>query len=202
MIRRAATSGFVQASEVDSALSRLRSWRGIQAAVVCSGVALMSVLAAGCGGGSGLSVASLGSTTTTTANVAFIPSANSGSQSEQLQYVQCIQRHGEPDFPEPGGTESLAEIAKKVDFGSTKFQSAMHACKNFLPKAPSVPPAEAAKIQAEALKFTNCMHANGMTNWPDPLPGGGYVPEATGAAAKSPVYQRAAKVCDPLLPKG
>lgn len=179
--------------------------------MVCSGVALMSVLAAGCGGGSGLSVASLGSTTTTTANVAFIPSANSGSQSEQLQYVQCIQRHGEPDFPEPGGTESLAEIAKKVDFGSTKFQSAMHACKNFLPKAPSVPPAEAAKIQAEALKFTNCMHVHGMTNWPDPLPGGGYVPAATGARqvtrvpasgedVRSAVAEGLSRVLDPEEP--
>ena len=161
----------------------------------------MSVLVAGCGGGSSPGVASLGSTATTRPNTAFTPKGNSGSQSVQLRYVQCLQTHGFPNFPEPGpDTPAVMQAMKQIDLNSPQFQKAMHSCQKLLPKSVTSPPPESPKVQAEALKFTDCMRAHGETNWPEPLPGGGYVPYATGAAANSPVYQKAAKACDPLLP--
>jgi hypothetical protein len=176
----------------------MRGWREIRAAAICSGVALMSVLIAGCGGGSSPGVVSLGSTATTSPNTAFTPKGNSGSPSVQLRYEQCMQTHGVPNFPE-SGPNAVAEM-KQIDLNSPKFLLAMKTCEKLLPKDVISPPAESPKVQAEALKFTNCMRSHGMTNWPEPLPGGDYVAAATGASANSPVYQRAAKACDPLLP--
>jgi hypothetical protein len=200
MIHRAIADRHVQDSPVDSASSPLRSWRGIRAIAICSGVALMSVLLAGCGGGSSPSVASLGSTATTSPNTAYTPKGNSGSSSQQLQYVQCLQTHGFPNFPEPGpNTPAVEQAMSQIDLNSPQFQKAMKTCEKLLPKNVTSPPAASPKVQAEALKFTNCMRAHGMTDWPDPLPGG-LVMVPTGAAAKSLVYQNAAKACDRLLP--
>src|ERR1700723_3756080 len=108
-----------QDSQAEVAPSRRRGRHRIRAAAVCSGVALMSVLAAGCGGGSSPGVASLGSTTTTTTPAAVIaPKGTSGSPSQELQYVKCLQTHGEPNFPDPG-PNALAEM-KAIDLNSAK----------------------------------------------------------------------------------
>lgn len=181
--------------------SRRGASRRAQAIAVCSTLALTSVLAAGCGGAAGPGVASLGPTSTTTRSIASgTPSGNSGSPTVQLRYVECIQVHGVPDFPDPG--PGAVEAMRKIDLSSPQFGAAMRACRKLLPKEEPVAPGEAAKVQAEALKFATCMRAHGMTHWPDPQPGGGYMVALAGAAANSPVYRRASKACHPLLPKG
>jgi hypothetical protein len=116
-----------------------------------------------------------------------------------------MQSHGEPGYPEPGASsEATISGFKKLDPNSPKFQSAGKACRHYLPTGAPASPAERAKVQTEALKFSHCMQTHGMPNWPDPLSDGrGYmVAPAAGAAAQSPTYLKAAKICQPLLPKG
>ncbi len=65
-----------------------------------------------------------------------------------------------------------------------------------------LPRPERAKVQTEALRFAKCMQTHGMVNWPDPTSNGGYMVAPVGAAAESPTYLKAAKICRPLLPSG
>jgi hypothetical protein len=104
-------------------------WRGgMRIALSCFGVVSVGLLVSGCGGGGSSSgVASLGSTSTTSPSAAYVPKGNSGSPATQLKYVQCIQAHGVPNFPEPGPS-ALAEM-KKIDLNSPQFQSAYRAAR-------------------------------------------------------------------------
>ncbi len=54
-----------------------------------------------------------------------------------------------------------------------------------------------------ALKFADCMRSNGVSNFPDPSPGGGLklgIGPGSGINPQSPAFQSAQKVCAKLLP--
>jgi hypothetical protein len=169
-------------------------------------VFVVALLAAGCGGGSAApGVADLGTRATTTS---FAETAgNSGSsaslQADQLRYAKCMQTHGEPDYPEPGGSSrATINALDKLDPNSPKFEDAARDCRRYLPTGGSSTPAERSKVLAEALQFAHCMQTHGLTTWPDPSSQFGYMVAPVGAAAKSPIYLKAAKICRPLLPRG
>jgi hypothetical protein len=55
------------------------------------------------------------------------------------------------------------------------------------------------------LKFSECMRAHGVSNFPDPGPGGGIILPAgpsSGLDPQSPAFQTAQQSCKPLLPGG
>jgi hypothetical protein len=158
---------------------------------------MIGTLVAACGGGSAPPrVARLGpqSTTTTTG-----PAGNSGEvETGLLRYANCIETHGEPDYPSvPFGDP---DALNKVDQNTPQYQAANKACRNYLVASPLPSSAERAAVQAKALKFAHCMQAHGMPNWPDPFPNGGFATAFASPAAKSPIYQKALKACKPLFP--
>ncbi len=54
-----------------------------------------------------------------------------------------------------------------------------------------------------ALQFANCMRAHGVTNFPDPSPGGGIqIGPGSGINPQSPAFQAAQKACARYGPKG
>ena len=56
---------------------------------------------------------------------------------------------------------------------------------------------------AQALKFSSCMRANGVPNFPDPGSGGGIdIAPGSGLDPQSPAFQAAQKACGKLLPGG
>jgi len=167
---------------------------------------VIGVLACGCGGKAPAGVASLGSTTATSGVASATQTAgNSGDAvTAQLKFAQCMQSHGEPDYPEPGGNaEANAKSMLKLGPSSPHFLAAEKACKQLLPEGEQASPGEQARVEAEALKFANCMRTHGMANWPDPSSNGvGYMVAPAGAAATSPAYLKASKACKQLLPSG
>jgi hypothetical protein len=58
-------------------------------------------------------------------------------------------------------------------------------------------------LQAQELAYSKCMRANGVPNFPDPSPGGGWNFRAgSGIDQSSPLFKRAQAKCQKLLPNG
>jgi hypothetical protein len=195
-------------------------------AVLAFVLAATALAAAACGGSPSASVASLNASTTTTTTAATPSSAgnsgpgqsgagNSGSQSQAtlggvtVQFAQCMRTHGVPNFPDPNaqGQVTFSGVGPQ----SASFQAAQRACAKYSPnggKAPS--PAQQAKMVAQALKFSECMRAHGISDFPDPevQSGAGGVSigiringkgQTSDLNPRSPQFQAAQKVCQPLM---
>ncbi len=60
----------------------------------------------------------------------------------------------------------------------------------------------AASPQEDALKFAGCMRSHGVTDFPDPSSGGGFIFNASAGIIHGPHYQAAQKACQKYLPPG
>jgi hypothetical protein len=149
---------------------------------------------------------SSGSTTTTVA-----PSGSSGSGSSedasqsQLQFAQCMRAHGEPEFPDPspGGGFLNAISASGINAQSPTYQAALQACKKYTP-AGNMTPAQSAADDADGLRFSQCIRAHGVPNYPDPStgPAGEQAIDLRGRGIdlRSPTFQAANKACQKIVP--
>ena len=148
----------------------------------------VAALVAGCGG-SNAAVASVNSTSTST-NSAGAPSS---ARQTGVLYASCMRAHGIANFPDPAvsvlGGHVEIHIPRAIK-RETGLLSASQACQKDLP-ASSGTPAKKTNITAD-LKFAKCMRSHGITNFPDPMPGGGFnLPGNT----NSPQFETAAKHC-------
>lgn len=57
-------------------------------------------------------------------------------------------------------------------------------------------------LEASALAFSKCMRAHGVTNFPDPSPGGGFVYKSGSGVVSSPSFQTAQAACQRLMGGG
>lgn len=133
------------------------------------------MLAASCASNSSSPhVASLGATTTTVAadnENSTLPSREQVYQ-DQVAYAGCMRTHGLPNYPFPQSNPSGRNVALNSSFDSKSkaYPAANRACKHLLPFGGGFPtPAEIAKIDAQLLKFAECMRRNGVPNFPDPI---------------------------------
>ena len=59
------------------------------------------------------------------------------------------------------------------------------------------------QLQQDALKYAECMRANGVPNFPDPEPGGGFLFQVgTGIDPSSPAFKATQAKCKKLMPGG
>jgi hypothetical protein len=59
------------------------------------------------------------------------------------------------------------------------------------------------QLQQEALNYSRCMRSNGVPNFPDPQPGGGFVFRAgAGVDPSSPAFEAARAKCQKQIPLG
>lgn len=68
--------------------------------------------------------------------------------------------------------------------------------------ATSPQPTTPAGMNASALAFSRCMRANGVSNFPDPQPGGRVLFTVNGLDRSSPAFKAAQAKCQRLLPPG
>ncbi|MGB9112025.1 MAG: hypothetical protein WCF24_04780 [Acidimicrobiales bacterium] len=112
---------------------------------------------------------------------------------KSLKFAACMRAHGDTNYPDPNadGTFNLYKVPV--------LNSASDACQHLLGPRPTIPKTTTQKLLAEALKFSICMRAHGLPNYPDPrpLPDGGIVWNAPGGLPppSSPAIQRATKAC-------
>jgi hypothetical protein len=197
-------------------LRRMRSPRmGLM--VIIAGAALLT---AACGGGSGATreVASLGTSSGHGgANTAVggggggssATAAPKGNPSQLLdQWAACMRSHGDPTQADPTiDVSKVIHITMPAGFPGGLFGQNGHGtgpgvhCASYLgaaqtalqagyspPKAPS---------QAALLKYAECMRANGVPDFPDPVGGSLQFNRATLPPGEltSPAFQEAVKVC-------
>ena len=98
------------------------------------------------------------------------PSATSasGTSSGALAFANCMRSHGVPSFPDPSGGGSGIQLGGTgINAQSPAFKSARKACGGLAPGRPGGPPATASQFLA-ALKFSRCVRAHGLPDFPDP----------------------------------
>lgn len=129
-------------------------------------VAAVSLLVAGCGGGSS-------------------PKAGA-PQTGALAFARCMRSHGLPNWPDPT-TSGVFDKSKLRQLGYSKSRVRAvegGACEHLLPNGPSgAQAAQQTRAQfAAALAFAHCMRARGFPNFPDPTAQGELTAEMVTAA--------------------
>jgi hypothetical protein len=189
----------------------------------------LAVLAAagavgGCGGSSSSpGVAHLGSSTSSSADPSSggssSPESESSASAQQkiIAFSHCMRTHGVPEFPEPSEGRLLVRSSDHnghvtgVNPQSAQFQAASKACAKLSPKGGKPPsPAEQAKMQEQALKFSQCMRTHGVPSFPDPefsktgvgvgIRIGGKKGGPSRIDPNSPQFQAAQKTCQSIMP--
>jgi hypothetical protein len=132
-------------------------------------LAAVSLLAAGCGGGSSRSTTAATSTARTT-----------------LAFAHCMRAHGVPGFPDP---DSTGEIPKRqierLGISKSQMRAAEMPCDHLIASGglgPQQTPQQTRTRLADALAFARCVRARGFPSFPDPTNQGQLTPEMVTAA--------------------
>jgi hypothetical protein len=92
-----------------------------------------------------------------------------------VKFAECMRNNGVSRFPDPNASGKLTidEIANgsSLDTGSPAFKQAIRACKNLEP-AGFMGSKRSPQQTDAALKFAECIRANGVRDFPDPTPNG------------------------------
>jgi hypothetical protein len=179
-------------------------------------LASAALLVTGCGGSASPGVAHLsntsGGSTANTGGKSSSPESAASTQQKMVSYTQCMRTHGVPEFPEPTEGHLLIHGSNHngqrtgVNPQSSQFQAAQKVCGKLLPEGGTPSPAQLAKVQEGALKFSQCMRTHGVPNFPDPSFSGGGVKMTlkaggpNGIDPNSPQFKAAQKACQSLRP--
>jgi hypothetical protein len=174
-------------------------------ALAVAALVAVALLGEGCGGSKAPSVASL--VTTSTAETTTTSAAKPG----RAAFASCLSSHGfQASVGSAAATGSRAlsvfgvAIAGNVDPSSAQFQSALQACRKFLPGGgpPALTPAQQAEHAKAMASFAACMRKHGVPSFPDPNGQGVFPPDTIkGLDPSAPLFQSAFKVCTPLQGK-
>jgi hypothetical protein len=137
-----------------------------------------------------------------------LPGSPNGSvkYQEALAFSRCMRAHGVPSFPDPNSNGQLS--TKGIDTKSPQVRSAVGDCQSLLPG--QNPAAQVAQAGTQALRFSRCMRAHGVPNFPDPsVQSNGSGVAVTirlhagsgGIDPHSPQFQAAQQACRSILPK-
>jgi hypothetical protein len=109
-----------------------------------------------------------------------------------------MRSHGVPGFPDPNSSGAIPkESLQQLGVSAPGFQAAQSACVHLLPNGGrGSAPAQAAQVRAKALRFSRCVRAHGVTNFPDPG-SDGHIPDPASVHIDqgSPQFQAANQAC-------
>jgi hypothetical protein len=92
-----------------------------------------------------------------------------------VKFAECMRSHGVGNFPDPSGTGKLTIDAvangSSLNTNTPAFKQAISACKDLEP-AGFMGTKRSSQQQSAALRFAQCIRANGVKDFPDPLPNG------------------------------
>jgi hypothetical protein len=167
--------------------------------------AWLALLAAACGGSPSSGVAQLGSTTTQSTSSSSSPADASAQQNGAVAFARCMRSNGVPNWPDPGssGTFDKSKLTpQQLGASSSRVQAAQTACRRLLPNGGSGPTAaQEQQANAQALRFSQCVRAHGVPNFPDPDTTGRIPDPATvGVDQGSPKFRAANQACGTFRP--
>ncbi|HUA50425.1 MAG TPA: hypothetical protein VMA77_34660 [Solirubrobacteraceae bacterium] len=139
--------------------------------------------------------------------------SSDASTTKGLEFASCMRSHGVPNFPDPTNGQIHLQVQRTpsstsvngVEVNGPAFQSAMTACKSYLPNGGTPSASQTAKIKAQALAMSRCMRSHGVPNFPDPKfrsgPNGGVGIQLGGSGIdpNSPAFQAAQKDCGSIF---
>jgi hypothetical protein len=163
--------------------------------VVATAVALSALLAAGCGTSHSSGVPTV---STNSDGVQRLRPASESDAANALNASRCMRSHGVPNFPDPilGGHFGFM-AGSGIDPDSPTFKAAYSYCgRRYLHLHPPSP-AEMARGNAAAVKFSACMRSHGASDFPDP-DGEGAIKLPTAEYVHTPRVQQAQAACNSL----
>jgi hypothetical protein len=102
-------------------------------------------------------------------------SGSTASAQKAVKFAECMRSNGVSQFPDPGASGNLTIDAvvngSKLDPNAPAFKQAISACKALEPPG-FTGTKRSSQQQSAALKFAQCVRANGVPDFPDPLPNG------------------------------
>jgi hypothetical protein len=158
------------------------------------------VAAAACGGSSGgAGVAQSGSP----ASASQTSSSHGSTKKGPLAFSQCMRAHGITNFPDPGRNGAIqvqGGPSGGLDPNSSQFQAAQQACQSLIGGKNTGP--LRGQHRDEALRFSRCMRAHGIKDFPDPSSQGNGIRIQAGGDLdpNSPLFQSAQQACQKYLP--
>jgi hypothetical protein len=175
-----------------------------------AGISALALLAAGCGGApKSPSVANIGATSTPTTTTAGntdnrgSTALPKGNPSELLsEWAACMRKHGDPNQADPTiDSDKVIEITLPAAYsggpglggkdGNDPCQAYMSAASMALRGGEPVQKPN----PAEMVKFSECMRANGIPDFPDPSGGGLSIRRGGDLDPSNPAFQSAQKLC-------
>ena len=124
-----------------------------------------------------------------------------------IAYSQCMRSHGVPNFPDPNsqgvieGKSSSGSGGSGLNPNSPTYQAAQNTCQKYASGGNT--PADQAQQLKQALKFTACMRAHGVPNFPDPTVVNGQIEfDGTSGVGRTPDFPSAQSRCQSLLAEG
>jgi hypothetical protein len=92
-----------------------------------------------------------------------------------VKFAECMRSNGVSEFPDPNASGKLTIDAvangSGLNTSTPAFKQAISACKNLEP-AGFTGSKRSFQQQQAGLKFAQCIRANGVPDFPDPLPNG------------------------------
>jgi hypothetical protein len=114
-----------------------------------------------------------------------------------IKFATCMRAHGiQMDDPTVHG--GSFNISINGNYSNDKVQAAQKVCGKYLP--PRSGPnsgGPSAQGQADLLKYSACMRAHGVKNFPDPSSDGGFQIDGSKLDVSSPTFHAADKTCHP-----
>jgi len=99
-------------------------------------------------------------------------SGSASNAGKAVRFAECMRHNGVSQFPDPSsGKLTIDAIANgsSIDTSAPAFTQALSACKHLEPAGFTGTKRNSQRQQA-ALKFAQCIRANGVADFPDPLP--------------------------------
>jgi hypothetical protein len=133
------------------------------------------------------------------------PSASSNA----VAFAQCMRAHGVPSYPDPSSVSGPID-ENQLGVSDTVYETAKTTCDRLYPQPQSagITTAQQQQVEAQLLKFAQCMRSHGLPSFPDPNPastiwgpGGGKLFNAPSSInPDSPQFTSAANACKSFQP--
>jgi hypothetical protein len=116
-------------------------------------------------------------------------SNDTANAQKAVKFAECMRSNGVSQFPDPGASGELTIDAvangSSLDPSTPAFKQAISACKDLQP-AGFMGTRRSSQQQQAALRFAQCIRANGVTDFPDPIPNGPLVDTSRIPSAAEP----------------
>jgi hypothetical protein len=122
-------------------------------------LAIVALIAAGCGSNAPSETASTTATSTQTKKLT--------ARNKAVKFAECIRAHGVSDFPDP---DAKNDFQYGVSVTPAVWKRATTACKDLQPPG-TLSSKRTPKQQSAGLRFAQCVRDNGVKDFPDPVNG-------------------------------